>query len=258
MKGNGMLRTKPEYVSGNVIATLKNCRGYYECPRASGVKGMTGRRFGPLVGYAGTYDTPAGPKVYVGNVYYNVAKAEEWPHILWNWARDLDSIADFTVTSRPTVLLGAPMGGILLAGSLARSFEVRCIFAEKKVVTVGEGDQRERSRLVFNRHEVLNDDQVWIVEDVCNNFSTTDELCRLVAEAGGKVVGIFCIINRSSTKEYRFGDLKIPIPVVSLLHTPTEEWRQDDPEVETDVSADNVVWKPKERVNWAKLTEYMQ
>ncbi|MCX6797721.1 MAG: orotidine-5'-phosphate decarboxylase, partial [Candidatus Falkowbacteria bacterium] len=61
-------------VSGDPLATLKNCGGYYESP-----KDKDGKFLGPVVAYAGTYDTSSGPKNKVGFVYYDFAFVEDKP-----------------------------------------------------------------------------------------------------------------------------------------------------------------------------------
>lgn len=224
------------------LATLKNCGGYYECPKDSHSK-----RLGPLVGYAGTYD-PEGSLHYVGDVYYNFARAEQYPEVRDHFAQQMSHQFPF---SDADVFLGSPMGGILLAGDLARINGKRVIFAEKKITAPAVGKQREESSLVIDRHELRPGDRVIIVEDVCNNFSTTYQLIHRVNDFGGTVTGIACFLNRSPHIVIPATDLS----VWNLLHIPTVQFQQDDPSVIDDIKAGNVAWKPKRE--WDKLAAAM-
>ncbi|OGY89420.1 MAG: hypothetical protein A3B30_01650 [Candidatus Komeilibacteria bacterium RIFCSPLOWO2_01_FULL_52_15] len=215
------------------LDTLRLCGGYYRCP-----KNVKGKRFGPLVGYAGTYEAPDGSRQhYVGDVFYNFARVEQYPHV-----RDLyaHALAEQIEDRAPDVFLGAPMGGILLAEALARIFDRRVIFAEKKTKKAATEGLREESALVLDRHGLLPDDSVMIVEDVCNNFTTTRQLYDLVQGHRGIGTGVVCAINRSAEILY------LGLGVWGVVHLPTQQYRQDDPEVAADIAAGNVVWKPKD------------
>ncbi len=236
---------------------LKRCQGYYECP-----KDAKGHRLGPLVGHAGTYVDGDEEKNYVGDVYYNFAMTETYPHVLDYYAR---SLADIVKKSgiESDVVLGVPMGGILLAGALARILENRVIFAEKRSLnSKGSGrdigltkvDGREKSTMILDRHRVREGDRVILVEDVCNNFSTPDKICPLVTREGGRVVAIACELNRSPYTEYE-SVLAGRLPTLGLLHIPTAQYRQDDPSVLHDIQISNVLWKPKDE--WNLLTSYV-
>jgi orotate phosphoribosyltransferase len=117
--------------------------------------------------------------------------------------------------------------------------------------------QREVSELVFGRHEPLPDELWWIVEDVCNNFSTTAKLIALIESYRASVAGIMCFLNRSLSvgTEYSFQE-GVPFPVVATVRLPIVEYRQDDPLVRAEVLSGNVVWKPKHE--WRRLASYMR
>lgn len=163
------------YVHGDALETLKRCKGYYNRPPG-----------GPLVGYAGTYkqQVPGEPtkKHYVGFEYFNCAKAEQYPFVRTKWAEEF--VASWTGKA-PDVIIGAPMGGILFADSLAQEFRCRVIFAEKKINTPsGVFGSRDEAGLILDRHEIEPRDIAIIAEDVCHNFSTTAELVKLIREWG--------------------------------------------------------------------------
>lgn len=232
---------------------LKRCNGYYSCP-----KDGDGKRLGPLVGYAEKYKDDTGEKKqFVGDIYANFGAAEEFPHVMRHYAEAMKTINMGRILEEIDVFCGAPIGGYSFADALGLAFDRRAIKAEKKVIAVATSDQREESELVFARHQVKPGEGVVIVEDVCNNFSTTEQLIGLVKKSGGRVVAIVCLLNRSLSVDYSYtpSGSELGIPVISLVRQPIIEYRQDDPGVQADVLAGNVVWKPKNE--WQKLMDAM-
>lgn len=229
------------------LQLLKDCGGYYCSP-----KDKEGNFVGPLVAYAGTYADEQGEKKnYVGFEYFNFSQLEENStgrfEIADLLAEEIDrSDIDFTL------LLGAPMGGIMLATELSGALDCRAIFAETKVTALADpiNGKKEEKLLVISRHDIRTGDGVVIVEDVCNNFSTTEKLKKIIEEKGGELVGIVCAFNRSGKQEWN------GIPVISARYIPTQQWRQDDPEVSQLMSQGNIIWKPKDR--WTELKEIMK
>lgn len=214
--------------------TLVNYDAVYQSPIST-----TGEFLGPLVGYAGTYTDDQGEKKnYVGSAYFNMAKVEEDPDTKFFFADDL---ADKLIATniKPQVLIGAPMGGIIFASAIADILDKRTAFFEKK-----------DTGLVFNRHTLNKRDKVVLVEDVCNNFSTTDKMIKIIIDMGAKVKAIVCIFNRSSHDTWK------GIPVISVIHKHTPEYKQDDPKVKKLIDDCNIVWKPKEE--WPFLKKVME
>ena len=82
-------------------------------------------------------------------------------------------------------LCGAPIGGYAFAQSLGADYHCPVIKAEKKVTLAGSDTQREESKLVFGRHSIEPGGNYAIVEDVCNNFSTTEQLIELILQESG-------------------------------------------------------------------------
>jgi adenine/guanine phosphoribosyltransferase-like PRPP-binding protein len=239
--------------SAQPLETLRRVGGYYACP-----KDEQGNRLGPLVGYAGRYQAPDGTtKQYVGDVYANWSRLEERPRYLEDAASQLVcAVAKLGVRDR-IVYCGAPLGGMTLALVMALNHCGRYVFAEKKVTSVAAADSREQSILIFGRHEIHPGDNVVLVEDVLNNFSTTAAIADLVRKAGGNMAAIAAIMDRSSKQpdRYRPSDGSAGIPVIALVRGYIPQYRQDDPEVAADVAAGNVVWKPK--VEWSRLMTAM-
>lgn len=234
------------------LGMLRDIGGYYECP-----KNALGKRLGPLVGYAAEYKPG---KHFVGDVYANWAKAEEYPLVLDHLARGLAERVSYELDPEEIdVVCGASMGGIAIGLSLARELGCRFVYAEKKVTKAASGGEREEAKLVLGRHEIQLGDDVVLAEDVLNNFSTTAELCKLIREAGGRILGIAGLLNRSLVVR---GDYILPdgveLPVIALVRKPIPEWQQDDPAVVADVHEGNVVWEPKPLETWARLMAAME
>lgn len=232
----------PEVDEADPLQTLTNCGGFYEAPST-----------GPLVGYAGTYpDANGETKHYVGQRYFNVAQAEQWPDVMENFSfRVWDMIGS---SLQPNVILGAPMGGIIFGAALASQFGCRFVFAEKVHVLDGIDGQRSKESLALARHEIYPGERVGIAEDIANNFTTTAQLIELVVAAGGIPVFLACVVNRSNQTEY-VASGRDPLPVISLVHRPTPQYRQDDPVVADLVAAGHVAWKPK--YEWTRLKAAM-
>lgn len=231
---------------------LRRAGGYYECP-----KDANGKRLGPLVGYAGRDDQG---RQYVGEVYANFAaierrgaKLKQVAFALWNEVEK--AIPDLRNDERVCVV-GLPMGGLALASAIAVLKELDYYYPEKEVLELPSSHSRGRDRLVFKRHEPRDGDRVVLVEDVFNNFSTTDETVELVESGGAEVVALAGFLNRSDRYRDSFPVGKRQIPIVSLVHKPFGQWQQDDPAVAKDVQTKNVVWKPKHE--WDRLADAMQ
>lgn len=246
------------------LAALEKCGGFYRCPRDT-----NGKRLGPLVGYAGRYENDT--KQFVGDVYANFAKLEQWPHLMNPMAREMANKITSVFGRLPsrTVFCGMPEGGKAIATLLANWHNRRYLYPEKKVTKVATVASRERSEMLFSRHEIESGDAVILVEDVCNNMSTTGDAIHLVEEKGAEVIGITCLLNRSEAHDdtlalfrrhtrqrYLLQDSENRIiPIIALVREVMPQYKQDDPEVASDVASGNVVWKPKNE--WAKLAEFM-
>ena len=229
---------------------LRGIGAFYEAPRDA-----AGRRAGPLVGYAGK---DADGRQYVGDVYVNFARAESRPALLQVFARrllalaragglDLDGAAGF---------IGAPEGGKAFAYQLALDAGRRYIYPEKKVTRAASATARESSEMAFSRHEPENGERWFIVEDVCNNFSTTAKLVAQIEGFGATVAGILCFLNRSDIVGDSYAPRPgQPIPVVALVRKPFGQFAQGDAAVAADVAKGDVVWSPKK--DWPRLAAAM-
>ncbi|MBU1039126.1 phosphoribosyltransferase [Patescibacteria group bacterium] len=226
--------------SNNPLGVLDACGGLYICP-----KDESGKRLGPLVGYAGTYTEG---KQYVGDIYANFAKAEEYVDIInyWALAMSSDEEKDLLLSSA-SVFIGLPEGGKSFAMALSSQpgHSGRYIYLEKVVTAVKTETEREKSKLVFNRHDIIPGDKIVLVEDLQNNFSTTGKAIDQVISVGGEVIALASIMNRSPFVDTVFTWNNKEYPVLTLLRRPYPEYEQTDSYVAEDVQKGNVIWKPK-------------
>lgn len=233
----------PRTTDRNYLAVLRECGGYYECP-----KDASGRRLGPLIAFTGRY---AHGKQWVGEVYYNLAAVEEDPPVLNYFALDLARKILTVMPGKPfDTIVGIPQGGVLLGLFVASQLGCRYYYPEKEVTELRSATSREKSKLVWGRHELRPGMRVVVIEDIFNNFSSTRKTLSLVQETGAKLVALAGAFNRSKQDQWE------GLPVISLLHLPTDQYRQDDPYVADDLAQGNVVWDPKPE--WEKLMAAME
>ncbi len=177
---------------------MRRAGAFYECP-----KDAAGRRLGPLVGYAGR---DADDRQYVGDIYVNFAKAESRPRLLAVFSRQLAALLRRAGhrPGRRHGVLRRPGGRQGLRVSARPRSGRSYIYPEKTITAAASATSRETSELVFSRHEPEPGQSWFIVEDVCNNFSTTAKLVALIESHGARVAGILCFLNRSATIDGSF------------------------------------------------------
>ena len=237
--------------SATPLDLMRRAGAFYECPRDA-----AGRRLGPLVGYAGR---DAEDRQYVGDIYVNFAKAESRPRLLAVFSRQLRSLLQERGIDLAAVTgyCGAPEGGKAFAYQLALDAGRSYIYPEKAITAAASATSRETSGLVFSRHEPEPGQSWFIVEDVCNNFSTTAKLVALIESHGASVAGILCFLNRSATIDASFEPRPgQALPVAAVVRKPFEQYAQHDGSVADDIARLNVVWSPKKE--WPRLAAAME
>jgi orotate phosphoribosyltransferase len=93
------------------------------------------------------------------------------------------------------VVVGPAMGGIIVAYEIGRQTGKPAIFTEREdgVMTLRRG------------FEIHKGQRVLITEDVVTTGKSSKETAEVIRALGGEVVGIACIVNRSS------GDVGYPV-----------------------------------------------
>lgn len=120
------------------------------------------------------------------------------------------AIAERFRDANPTIVVGAAVGGILLAYEVARQLGTKAIFVEK-----------ENGAPVLRRGFDLSPaDRVLIVEDVITTGLSVREVIDVVQHRGARIVGIGAIVARSEQDFVPRNVRDGKIPVYALLHLP--------------------------------------
>ena len=112
-----------------------------------------------------------------------------------------EAIAFETKALRPTVVLAPALGGVIIGHEVGRALGVRAIFAE-----------RQDGLLQLRRGFTISEsDRVLIIEDVLTTGKSTRETMLVASAAGGHIVGVGSIVDRSG------GTARFDVPYHSLL-----------------------------------------
>lgn len=109
-------------------------------------------------------------------------------------------------------LVASPaVGGIIFGFAIASALGADFIFSE-----------RENGSMTFRRSfEIPPGADVLVAEDVVTTGGSVKEVCDLVKQAGGTVVGVVSLIDRMTDR--RFSD-----PFYPLLSLPTASWSAEE------------------------------
>ena len=104
------------------------------------------------------------------------------------------------------------LGGVIVAHEVARALGLRALFTERQ-----NGEMTLRRGFHLERGE-----PVLVVEDVITTGKSTRETADCVEDAGGKVVGIGALVDRSG------GKVEFDVPKAALLTLDVKTWDPDD------------------------------
>jgi orotate phosphoribosyltransferase len=111
------------------------------------------------------------------------------------------------------VVLGAAVGGILLAGAVARVLNCRTMFTERMDGT-----------MALRRGFALQPgDRVLVVEDIVTTGGSVFELLDVVRHSGATLVAVKCLVDRNTAPGIDFG-----VPGKALLNLPIPAWDPDE------------------------------
>lgn len=113
-------------------------------------------------------------------------------------------------------LVVAPaVGGVIMGYEMARALGARSIFSE-----------REEGKMTFRRNFTVHPgEKVVVAEDVITTGGTVAEVVKLVKEAGGEVVGVCSMVDRSNGKA-DFGVPFYPLLAMEVVNYAPEECPQ--------------------------------
>ncbi len=106
----------------------------------------------------------------------------------------------------PDFVIAPAMGGILVAHEVARALSVRALFAE-----------RQNGALTLRRgFRIRPGEKAYVVEDVVTTGKSTRETMQVVADSGGIVTAVGCLIDRSGGS----ADMGVPGASLAVLDVP--------------------------------------
>lgn len=117
------------------------------------------------------------------------------------------ALADKLADTRPELVIGPALGGILVAHEVARRLGTPCFFAERK-----DGPMQLRRGFAIKPGA-----RVLVVEDVVTTGGSVQEVADLVATAGGNVVGLGSLLLRGAASPFK-------LRYECLLHLPIDSW----------------------------------
>jgi len=110
------------------------------------------------------------------------------------------------------LVAGPAVGGIIIAYQTAECLGVRNIFAE-----------RQDGKMTFRRgFAVKPGENVLVCEDVVTTGGSVREVIDLVREAGGNVVGVGAIVDRSN------GQVDFGVPFKAVLSMEVKSWEAQE------------------------------
>jgi orotate phosphoribosyltransferase len=105
-------------------------------------------------------------------------------------------------------VVGPAIGGIIVAYEMARALKVRAIYAE-----------RVEGQMVLRRgFAIEKGDRVMLVEDVVTTGGSLREVKDLVTAAGGEVVAVASLVDRTSGRDPGLG---VPLTALVRIDVPT-------------------------------------
>lgn len=111
-----------------------------------------------------------------------------------------------------TVVVGPALGGVIVAHEVARALGLRALFTE-----------RQNGEMTLRRgFHVEKDEPVLVVEDVITTGKSTRETIACVESAGGKVVGVGALVDRSG------GEVEFDVPKAALVTLDVKTYDPDD------------------------------
>ena len=141
------------------------------------------------------------------NRYCQCAKLLQYPD---RAAKVLAVVVEKLKDVQVDIVVGPAMGGIIVAYELGRQLGVPAIFTE-----------REEGKMTLRRgFEIHEGQKVLITEDVVTTGKSSLETIEVLKELGAEIVGIACIVNRST------GSLAYPL--FDAIRLDIESWDPTD------------------------------
>jgi orotate phosphoribosyltransferase len=141
------------------------------------------------------------------NRYCQCAKLLQYPD---RAAKVLAVVVEKLKDVQVDIVVGPAMGGIIVAYELGRQLGVPAIFTE-----------REEGKMTLRRgFEIHKGQKVLITEDVVTTGKSSLETIEVLHELGAEIVGIACLVNRSTGT--------LPYPLFDAVRLDIESWDPAD------------------------------
>jgi orotate phosphoribosyltransferase len=126
------------------------------------------------------------------------------------------ALADRFRELEPTIVVGAAVGGILLAYEVARQLGTKAIFVEKE-----NGAPTLRRGFTLGKN-----DRALVVEDVVTTGLSVRETIGVVRSHGAQVVGLGIIVLRQAQGDT--GQYDTALPTYALLDLPLQSYEESE------------------------------
>ena len=111
------------------------------------------------------------------------------------------------------IVIGPALGAVQMSYEVSRSLQCENFFAERD----------QEGKMALRRGFVVNPGQkVLLVEDVVTTGGSVREVMELVKNAGGEIVGVGCIVDRTG------GKIDFGVPFKSVISFEVESWEPED------------------------------
>ncbi len=141
--------------------------------------------------------------------YFQCAKVLQYPKqsekLCWEIAYNF-------MPQKVDVVVGPALGGIVVAQEVARLMSARAIFTE-----------RQDSKMTLRRgFEINRNEKVLVVEDVVTTGGSILEVIDLVKEAGGNLIGVGFLVDRSQNR------VRFSVPKFSVIEMDVVTYKPDE------------------------------
>ena len=143
------------------------------------------------------------------NVYIEKFRVLENPRALDDVCR---AMAETVQNQNVELVLGAAIGGILIAGGVGRHLAVKHIFSERV-------DGKMELRRGFS---ITKGQKIVIVEDIITTGGSVFELIQIANDYEAEIVHVVNLVDRS------LGEVNFGVPTTALLTIPSESWELED------------------------------
>ena len=155
------------------------------------------------------------------NRYFQCANVLRYPRIAEKLCREVtrQAVASGKLGARIDGVISPAVGGILVGHEVARTLNVKCVFAEKVPGEGVDATGKPNTVLAMRRFALKKGERYVVAEDVVTKGGRVQETIDLVKAAGAEVAAVVLLVDRSKGS-VKFGD----IPMFSLVQIQPTTW----------------------------------